>query len=205
MSKYIGPKLKFSRREGTDLFLKSSIRTLDTKCKIDRLPGQHIYKKVRITDYGLQLREKQKVKRIYGILEKQFSNYYYKALKSKGNTGEILLKLLERRLDNVVYRMGFAVTRAEARQLVSHKSIIVNNKIVNIPSYLVNINDIIKIHNNSKNQNRIKYSLELKNKEIPSWVEVNINKMEGIFKFIPERSMILFDIKEYLILEYYSK
>ncbi len=206
MSKYIGPKLKLSRRENSDLFLKSNLRDIKDKCKIDRLPGQHYYKKSRISDYGIQLREKQKLKRIYGILEKQLVNYYYKSVGCKGNTGDILLKYLERRLDNVVYRMGFAVTRAEARQLISHKSILINNNIVNIPSYLVNCNDIIKIRNKSKNQLRIKNSLDLLNKrEIPNWIDLNIKKMEGIFKFIPERSMILFDIKEYLILEFYSK
>ncbi len=206
MSKYIGPKLKLSRREGTDLFLKSNLRNIDTKCKIDRLPGQHFYKKSRISDYGIQLREKQKIKRIYGILEKQFMNYYYKSVKLKGNTGEFLLKFLERRLDNVVYRMGFSLTRSEARQLVTHKSILVNNKIVNIPSFLLKPNDVVKINLKSKNQIRIKYSLDLlKQKEIPCWLEINFEKMEGLFKFVPERSMFLFDIKEHLILEFYSK
>ncbi len=206
MSKYIGPKLKLSRRECTDLFLKSNIRNIDTKCKIDRFPGQHFYKKGRISDYGIQLREKQKLKRIYGILEKQFINYYYKSIKHKGDTGKYLLKLLERRLDNVVYRMGFSVTRAEARQLVNHKSILVNDKIVNIPSYLVKPNDIIKVCSKCKNQIRIKYSLDIYNKKNkPVWLDINFEKMEGIFKFIPKRSMILFDIKEHLILEFYSK
>ncbi len=206
MSKYIGPKLKLSRRECSDLFLKSNLRNIKDKCKIDRLPGQHYYKKSRISDYGIQLREKQKLKRIYGVLEKQFLNYYYKSIKCKGNTGDILIKFLERRLDNVVYRMGFSTTRSEARQLVSHKSILVNNRIVNIPSYLVNSNDIIKIKDSCKNQLRIKYSLEMfKQKEVPIWLDINVEKMEGIFKFIPERSMILFDLKEHLILEFYSK
>ncbi len=206
MSKYIGPKLKLSRRECTDLFLKSNIRNIDTKCKIDRLPGQHYYKKNRVSDYGIQLREKQKLKRIYGILEKQFINYYHKSIKSKCNAGEYLLKLLERRLDNIVYRMGFSTTRSEARQLVSHKSILVNNNIVNIPSYLVKPNDVIKICSRCKNQIRIKNALDIYNKKNkPIWLEVNFDKMEGILKFIPERSMILFDIQEHLILEFYSK
>ncbi len=206
MSKYIGPKLKLSRREGTDLFLKSHIRNIDSKCKIDRLPGQHYYRRSRISDYGLQLREKQKLKRIYGVLEKQLLNYYHKSLKLKGNTGILLLQFLERRLDNVVYRMGFSITRSEARQLVSHKSILVNNKIVNIPSYLLKSNDVININIKSKNQNRIKYSLELfKKRKQPCWIDLNINKMEGIFLYIPDRSMILPDIKEHLILEFYSK
>lgn len=168
MSKYIGPKLKLSRRECSDLFLKSNLRNIKDKCNIDRLPGQHYYKKSRVSDYSIQLREKQKLKRIYGVLEKQFINYYYKSLKCKGNTGDILLKFLERRLDNVVYRMGFSLTRSEARQLVSHKSILVNNKIVNISSYLVNCNDIIKVNDISKNQLRIKHSLEMfKDREKP--------------------------------------
>ncbi|WP_343154711.1 30S ribosomal protein S4 [Buchnera aphidicola (Pseudoregma panicola)] len=206
MAKYLGPKLKLSRREGTDLFLKSGLRSIDTKCKISSFPGQHGIKKTRISDYGVQFREKQKVKRLYGILEKQFRNYYKKASKIKGNTGENLLKLLERRLDNVVYRMGFGSTRSESRQLVSHKTILVNDKIVNIPSYQVNINDIIKIKKSSKNQSRIKASLEIsKQYEKFLWIDVNISDMIGTFKQIPERNDLSSDINEHLIVEFYSK
>ncbi len=206
MAKYLGSKLKLSRREGSDLFLKSNLRSIESKCRIDRLPGQHGYKKSRISDYGLQLRAKQKIRRIYGVLEKQFLNYYKKSIRLKGNTGEILLKFLERRLDNVVYRMGFGSTRAESRQLVNHKLIIVNNKVVNIPSYLVYPNDVIKVSYRAKNQDRIKYSLELfKQREIPLWVEVDFKKMEGIFKYIPNRNLLFADIQEHLILEFYSK
>ncbi|MGK2896903.1 MAG: 30S ribosomal protein S4 [Candidatus Makana argininalis] len=207
MSKYIGPKLKLSRREGTDLFLKSGCRSIESKCKIEKLPGNFIKKNNRLSDYGIQLREKQKVKRIYGVLERQFRNYYYKSIRLKGNTGENLLKLLESRLDNVVYRMGFGSTRSESRQLVSHKSITVNKNIVNIASYQVKKNDIIGIKDKSKNQVRIKLSLELSenNREKISWLEVDINKMEGVFKFIPERNLIYKDINEQLIIELYSK
>ncbi|MFI4847252.1 MAG: 30S ribosomal protein S4 [Candidatus Makana argininalis] len=207
MSKYIGPKLKLSRREGTDLFLKSGCRSVESKCKIEKLPGHFGIKKNRLSDYGIQLREKQKVKRLYGILERQFRNYYYKSIRLKGNTGENLLKLLESRLDNVVYRMGFGSTRSESRQLVSHKSITVNKNIVNIASYQVKINDVIGVKNKSQNQLRIKSSLELSqnNREKISWIEVNINKMEGVFKFIPERNLIYKDINEKLIVELYSK
>ncbi|WP_343183970.1 30S ribosomal protein S4 [Buchnera aphidicola (Ceratovacuna keduensis)] len=206
MAKYLGPKLKLSRREGTDLFLKSGLRSIDTKCKISSFPGQHGIKKNRISDYGLQFREKQKVKRLYGILEKQFRNYYKKASKIKGNTGENLLKLLERRLDNIVYRMGFGSTRSESRQLVSHKTILVNKRIVNIPSYQVNINDIIEIKKSAKNQSRIKASLEIsKQYEKFLWLDVNISDMIGIFKQIPERNDLSSDINEHLIVEFYSK
>ncbi len=206
MAKYLGSKLKLSRREGTDLFLKSGIRNIESKCKIDRIPGQHGYKKSRISDYGLQLREKQKLRRIYGILEKQFVNYYKKAVRCKGNTGEILLQLIERRLDNVVYRLGFASTRAESRQLINHKLILVNNNIVNIPSFLLNPNDLIKVIEKAKSQYRIKYSLELfKQREHFDWLETNIKKLEGIFKYIPDRKSFAADINEHLIIELYSK
>ncbi len=206
MAKYLGAKLKLSRREGTDLFLKSGIRSIESKCKIDRLPGQHIYRKSRISDYGLQLREKQKIRRIYGILEKQFLNYYKKSIRLKGNTGEILLIFLERRLDNIVYRMGFGCTRYESRQLVNHKLIMVNNKIVNIPSFLVKINDVIEIVKKAKNQDRIKYSLELfKQRELPIWLEVDIKNMKGFLKYFPNRKNFFSDIREHLVLEYYSK
>lgn len=206
MARYLGPKLKLSRREGTDLFLKSGVRAIESKCKIDTAPGQHGVRKARLSDYGNQLREKQKVRRIYGILERQFRNYYKEANRLKGNTGENLLVLLEKRLDNVVYRMGFAATRAEARQLVSHKAIVVNGRVVNIPSFQVSVDDVIAIREKSKKQARIKASLELaEQKEKPTWLEVDSAKMEGVFKRIPERSDLSADINEHLIVELYSK
>ena len=156
MARYLGPKLKLSRREGTDLFLKSGVRAIDTKCKIDQAPGQHGARKPRLSDYGGQLREKQKVRRIYGVLERQFRNYYKEAARLKGNTGENLLALLEGRLDNVVYRMGFGATRAEARQLVSHKSVMVNGRVVNIASYQVSPNDVVSIREKAKKQSRVR-------------------------------------------------
>ena len=206
MARYLGPKLKLSRREGTDLFLKSGVRAIESKCKIDTAPGQHGARKPRLSDYGSQLREKQKVRRMYGILERQFRNYYKEANRLKGNTGENLLVLLEGRLDNVVYRMGFAATRAEARQLVSHKAIIVNGRVVNIPSYQVSVDDVIAVREKSKKQARIKASLELaEQREKPTWLEVDAAKMEGVFKRIPERSDLSADINEHLIVELYSK
>ncbi|MGP1627276.1 MAG: 30S ribosomal protein S4 [Aggregatibacter segnis] len=206
MARYLGPKLKLSRREGTDLFLKSGVRAIDSKCKIDTAPGQHGARKPRLSDYGSQLREKQKVRRMYGILERQFRNYYKEANRLKGNTGENLLVLLEGRLDNVVYRMGFAATRAEARQLVSHKAIVVNGRVVNIPSFQVSVDDVIAVREKSKKQARIKASLELaEQKEKPTWLEVDAAKMEGVFKRVPERSDLSADINEHLIVELYSK
>lgn len=206
MARYLGPKLKLSRREGTDLFLKSGVRAIDSKCKIDTAPGQHGARKPRLSDYGSQLREKQKVRRIYGILERQFRNYYKEASRLKGNTGENLLVLLEGRLDNVVYRMGFAATRAEARQLVSHKAVVVNGRVVNIPSFQVSVNDVVAIREKSKKQARIKASLELaEQREKPTWLEVDFAKMEGVFKRVPERSDLSADINEHLIVELYSK
>lgn len=206
MARYLGPKLKLSRREGTDLFLKSGVRAIESKCKIDTAPGQHGARKPRLSDYGSQLCEKQKVRRIYGILERQFRNYYKEANRLKGNTGENLLVLLEGRLDNVVYRMGFAATRAEARQLVSHKSIVVNGRVVNIPSYQVSVDDVIAVREKSKKQARIKASLELATqREKPTWLEVDATKMEGVFKRTPERSDLSADINEHLIVELYSK
>ncbi|QOI11203.1 30S ribosomal protein S4 [Blochmannia endosymbiont of Colobopsis nipponica] len=206
MARYLGPKLRIIRREGTDLFLKSGIRSLESKCKIERLPGHHGVRKSRLSDYGIQLREKQKVKRIYGILECQFRNYYKKAIKLKGNTGDNLLQLLETRLDNIVYRMGFAVTRAEARQLVSHKAIMVNYHIVNIPSYSISSKDVISLCNKAKNQLRIKSALELfEQREKLSWISVDLTKMEGVLRNIPERSDLSADIDEHLIVELYSK
>jgi small subunit ribosomal protein S4 len=206
MARYLGPKLKLSRREGTDLFLKSGIRAIDTKCKIDNAPGVHGARRGRLSDYGVQLREKQKVRRTYGVLEKQFRNYYKEAARIKGNTGENLLQLLEGRLDNVVYRMGFGATRAEARQLVSHKAILVNGQVVNVPSFKVAANDVVSIREKAKNQARIKAALEVATqRELPTWVEVDSSKMEGTFKRLPERSDLSADINEHLIVELYSK
>ncbi|MBQ4834378.1 30S ribosomal protein S4 [Pseudoalteromonas sp. MMG010] len=206
MARYLGPKLKLSRREGTDLFLKSGVRAIDSKCKLETAPGQHGARKGRLSDYGLQLREKQKVRRIYGVLEKQFRNYYKEAARLKGNTGENLLQLLEQRLDNVVYRMGFASTRSEARQLVSHKAILVNGRVVNIPSYVITPEDTVVIREKSKTQARIIAALELaEQREKPTWVEVDGKKMEGSFKRLPERSDLSADINEQLIVELYSK
>ena len=206
MARYIGPKLKLSRREGTDLFLKSGVRAIDSKCKIDTVPGQHGARKARLSDYGVQLREKQKVRRIYGVLEKQFRNYYRDAARQKGNTGENLLQLLEGRLDNVVYRMGFGATRAESRQLVSHKAIMVNGRVVNVPSFQVSPEDVICVREKAKKQARIKASLEVAGqREKPTWVEVDADKMEGVYKLLPERSDLSADINEQLIVELYSK
>ncbi|RIY32968.1 30S ribosomal protein S4 [Psittacicella melopsittaci] len=211
MARYLGPKVKLSRREGTDLFLKSSLRGLENKLKKGRLetaPGQHGARRARLSDYGNQLREKQKVRRLYGILERQFRNYYFEANRLKGNTGENLLQLLESRLDNTVYRMGFAATRAEARQLVSHKSVLVNGKVVNIPSYQLKASDVVSIREKAKKQVRIKSALELaKNRLTATWLDVDADKMEGVFKAAPERSEIPADIiiNEQLIIELYSK
>ena len=206
MARYLGPKLKLSRREGTDLFLKSGVRAIDTKCKLESAPGQHGARRGRLSDYGLQLREKQKVRRIYGVLEKQFRNYYKEAARIKGNTGENLLQLLEQRLDNVVYRMGFASTRAEARQLVSHKAVVVNGQVVNIPSYKVRPEDVVAIREKAKKQARIAAALELADqREKPVWLEVDSTKMEGQFKRIPERADLSAEINEQLIVELYSK
>ena len=207
MARYLGPKCKLMRREGTDLLLKSKSRSLDSKCKIDNQPGQHADKSPRLSDYGLQLREKQKLKRFYGVLEKQFRLYYKKAARKSGSTGENLLQLLECRLDNVVYRMGFGSTRAESRQLVSHKAILVNGITVNIPSFQVSAEDIISIKEKAKNQIRIKDSLALNDQygDTSSWVSVDSKKMEGVFKSIPERMDLPSDINESLVVELYSK
>ncbi len=206
MAKYTGPKCKLSRREGVDLELKSSLRPLDSKCKLDQVPGQHGARRTRLSDYALQLREKQKLRRIYGVLEKQFRNYYKKAANQKGSTGENLLSLLETRLDNVVYRSGFGATRAEARQLVNHKSIMVNNKIVNIPSYKVQASDVISVREKSKKQTRIESSLNMaKQKGIADWISLDENKLEAVFKNVPERTDLPPDINEQLVVELYSK
>lgn len=206
MARYIGPKCKLSRREGTDLFLKSGSRALESKCNMETAPGQHGQRRGRLSDYGLQLREKQKVRRIYGVLERQFSGYYKEAARRKGATGENLLQILECRLDNVVFRMGFGATRAEARQLVSHKSITVNGQVVNIPSYQVKAGDVVAIREKCKNQLRIAQALELNSSRgFVAWVEVDANKKEGVFKSVPERSDLPADINENLIVELYSK
>jgi small subunit ribosomal protein S4 len=206
MARYLGPKCKLSRREGTDLFLKSRARGLESKCKLEKIPGQHGDKRQRLSDYGVQLREKQKLRRLYGVLERQFRNYYAKANRLKGSTGENLLKLLECRLDNVVYRMGFAATRAEARQLVSHKAILVNNQCINVPSYQVNANDVVTIREKSRAQLRIKSALTTaEGYGFPEWVEVDVNKMQGVFKSSPERMELPSDINEQLVVELYSK
>ena len=206
MARYLGPKCKLSRREGTDLLLKSRVRAIDSKCQIDKLPGDKGIRQKRLTDYAFQLREKQKLRRIYGILERQFRLYYQAAARCKGPTGENLLQLLECRLDNVVYRMGFGVTRNESRQLVSHKSILVNGKGVNIPSYQVSVADTISVCEKSRKQARIQHSLTIAEQlGFPDWVEVDTSKMEGVFKSIPERSELPPDISEQLVVELYSK
>lgn len=206
MARYIGSTCKLARREGTDLNLKSGLRAIDSKCKLALAPGQHGAKRGRLSDYGVQLRQKQMIRRIYGILERQFRNYYKKASKQKGATGEGLLKLLECRLDNVVYRMGFASTRAEARQLVNHRSVLVNGKIVNIPSYEVSPGDTVEIKEKSKGQTRIQAALELaKQKSQPQWIEVDVKSLKGVFKSIPERSDLPPEYNENLIVELYSK
>lgn len=206
MARYTGSTCKLARREGTDLQLKSGVRAIDSKCKIAVAPGQHGAKKGRLSDYGNQLREKQKIRRIYGVLERQFSNYYKKASKQKGVTGEILLQLLECRLDNVVYRMGLASTRAEARQLVSHRSILVNENIVNIPSYQLKPGDVIEVREKSKSQARIQGALEVAKQRVqPTWVEVDDKNLKGTFKAIPARSDLPVEYNENLIVELYSK
>ena len=207
MARYIGPKCKLSRREGRDLLLKSGIRSHDSKCKSETVPGQHgRTRRPRISDYGVQLREKQKVRRIYGVMEKQFKTYYKQAARKKGVTGDNLLQMLESRLDNVVYRMGFASTRAEARQLVSHKAILVNDKKVNIPSYQLNPGDNVSLTNKAQLQSRVQQSLEIaKNREECDWVDVNSGIFSGVYKTMPERSSLDTDINENLIIELYSK
>ena len=207
MARYLGPKAKLSRREGTDLFLKSARRSISDKAKFDSKPGQHGRTSgQRMSDFGLQLREKQKVKRMYGVLERQFRRYFAMADQQKGNTGNNLLSLLESRLDNVVYRMGFGSTRAEARQLVSHKAITVNGHQVNIPSYLVKSGDVVSVREKSKKQGRVLEALQLATQVgIPAWVDVNIDKAEGIFKKTPDRDEFAADINESLIVELYSR
>jgi small subunit ribosomal protein S4 len=206
MARYIGPKCKLSRREGSDLMLKSRVRTLESKCNMEKAPGQHGEKQRRLSDYGLQLREKQKLRRTYGVLEKQFRNYYKKAAQQKGATGENLLQLLESRLDNVVYRMGFGSTRAEARQLVNHKAVTVNGHVVNIPSYQVSAEDEIAVREKSRKQVRIQNSVALAEQHgFVDWVEVDPKGMSGVYKRIPERADLPADIQEHLVVELYSK
>ena len=206
MARYIGPTCKLARREGTDLFLKSGVRSMDTKCNLETRPGMHGAARGRLSDYGLQLREKQKVRRIYGVLEKQFRNYYKEASRLRGSTGENLLKLLESRLDNVVYRMGFGSTRAEARQVVGHRSIMVNGKVLNIPSYQVKPDDVITVREKSKSQLRIQAALQLAAQRAPcEWLELDASKLAGTFKRHPDRGELSAEINGNLIVELYSK
>ncbi len=207
MARYIGPKCKLSRREGTDLFLKSARRSLESKCKLDSKPGQHGRTSgARTSDYGLQLREKQKLKRMYGVLEKQFRKYFEQADSKKGNTGENLITLLESRLDNVVYRLGFGSTRAEARQLVSHRAIQLNGRTANVASIQVKAGDVIAVREKAKKQARIQESLQLAmGQGLPQWVEVDANKLEGKFKQAPDRADVARDINESMVVELYSR
>ena len=207
MARHTGAKLKLSRREGTDLFLKSARRALDTKCKADSKPGQHgRISGARTSDFGVQLREKQKVKRMYGVLERQFRRYFAEATRRKGNTGENLIALLESRLDNVVYRMGFGSTRAEARQLVSHCAISLNGSTASIPSMLVHAGDVITVREKAKKQGRIQEALTLAEQSgFPSWVDVNKDKLEGKFKQVPDRGDVAQDVNESLVVELYSR
>ena len=206
MARYLGPTCKLSRREGTDLFLKSGVRPLESKCRAESAPGQHGQRRGRLSDYGVQLREKQKVRRIYGVLEKQFRNYYKAAARIKGNTGENLLVLLETRLDNVVYRMGFGSTRAESRQLVAHNAILVNGQKVNIASYCIQQGDVVGLREKSKKQLRVQTALQLAAQRGESeWISVDANKMEGTYTRNPDRSDLPSEINENLIVELYSK
>jgi small subunit ribosomal protein S4 len=207
VARYLGPKAKLSRREGTDLFLKSARRSIGDKAKFDSKPGQHGRTSgARTSDFGVQLREKQKVKRMYGVLEKQFRRYFEEADRRKGNTGSNLLFLLEARLDNVVYRMGFGSTRAEARQLVSHKALLVNGKCVNIPSYAVKAGDVVSLSEKASKQTRVQEALQLAQQVgMPGWVDVNASKGEGVFKSVPDRDQFAADINESLIVELYSR
>ncbi|HUR42317.1 MAG TPA: 30S ribosomal protein S4 [Verrucomicrobiae bacterium] len=206
MAKYIGPKCKLSRRVGTDLMLKGRGRSIETKCKLETPPGQHGARKQRPSDYALQLREKQKLKQMYGVLERQFRNYYLKASRKKGSTGLILLQTLEQRLDNIVYRMGFAATRSEARQLVSHKAVAVNGKTVNMPSYPVEPGDVIEIREKARAQTRIQQAVSVAAQiGFPDWMEVDEKGLKGKFKTVPAREQMLPDINENLVVELYSK
>ena len=206
MARYLGPKCKLMRREGTDLYLKSRARSVDSKCNMEKMPGQTTERRRRLSDYGVQLREKQKVRRLYGVLERQFRNYYAAADRQKGPTGENLLQLLEQRLDNVVYRMGFGATRSEARQLVSHKAVEVNGKCVNVASYHVSPEDVISVRESAKKQTRIASAVSMAEQYgFPEWVEVNAKGFSGIFKRIPDRADLPAELNEQLIVELYSK
>lgn len=206
MARYLGPTCKLARREGTDLYLKSGVRPLESKCRLESIPGQHGARRTRLSDYAIQLREKQKVRRLYGVLEKQFRNYYKRADRQKGPTGENLLRILERRLDNVVYRMGFGSTRAESRQLVSHKAVLVNGHCINVASYQVEAGDTIQIREKARNQLRIQGALTLSANRSPiDWVDVDAEKLQGVFKALPDRDQLPSEINENLIVELYSK
>ncbi|WP_028388530.1 30S ribosomal protein S4 [Legionella fairfieldensis] len=206
MARYLGPKCKLSRREGTDLYLKSGVRDHKSKCKAEKLPGQHGDKRPRLSDYGIQLREKQKIKRLYGVLEKQFRNYYKKAARQKGSTGENLMILLERRLDNVVYRMGFASTRAEARQLVAHKAILVNDKVVNISSYLVSPGDVVSIRQKAKAQGRVQAAIALSEQRAAcDWLTVDSSSLRGTYTTVPTLNDLSSLYNVNLVVELYSK
>jgi len=207
MARYTGPTLRLSRREGTDLYLKSGVRAIESKCNMDSPPGVAAgARRGRLSDYGLQLREKQKVRRMYGVLEKQFRNYYKKAASTKGNTGENLLSLLEKRMDNVVYRIGFGSTRAEARQMVSHKAFKVNGEVVNIPSYQMKAGDEVQVRDNKKGHLRIAAALKIAaTREDCDWLEVDEANLKGVFKSVPDRTDLSTEINENLIIELYSK
>jgi small subunit ribosomal protein S4 len=206
MAKYIGPKCKLSRREGTDLFLKARGSSYEKKCRSESVPGQHGQRRGRVSDYGLQLREKQKLRRMYGVLEHQFHRYYEHAARARGNTGEMMLQLLENRLDNVVYRMGFASTRAEARQLVGHKAFLVNGRVANIPSMQIRPGDVLRVAEKARTQDRIRGALLVAMEiGLPSWVDVNEKELQGTYKLIPDRSDLSPDINENLVVELYSK
>jgi len=206
MARYLGPTCKLSRREGTDLFLKSGVRPLESKCKAETAPGMHGARRSRLSEYGVQLREKQKVRRMYGVLEKQFRGYYREAARRRGATGENLLQLLEGRLDNVVYRMGFGSTRAEARQLVTHKGISINGETVNVPSYQVQAGDVVAVRGRAAKQLRIQQALALAGQRGEcAWVNVDGTKLEGQFTRHPDRSELSSEINESLIVELYSK
>jgi small subunit ribosomal protein S4 len=207
VARYLGPKLKLSRREGVDLSLKSARRSYDSKCKHETKPGQHGKTSgTRTSDYGLQLREKQKAKRMYGILESQFRRYFEAADRKRGNTGENLIALLESRFDNVVYRMGFASTRAEARQLVSHKALTLNGQTANVPSIHVKPGDVIAVREKAKKQTRISEALTLSAQiGTPAWMSVDVNKLEGTYKQVPDRTDVVPEINESMIVELYSR
>ncbi|QGM22245.1 30S ribosomal protein S4 [Spiribacter sp. 2438] len=206
MARYIGPTCKLARREGTDLYLKSGVRPLDSKCKLDSPPGQHGQRRGRISDYGLQLREKQKVRRMFGVLERQFRRYYKEADRRKGNTGENLLQRLECRLDNLVYRMGFASTRAEARQLVAHRAVLHNGRVTNVASAEVKAGDTITIREKAQKQLRIQAAMEMAQQSgLPEWVEVDSKQFQGTLKRVPDRADLPAEINESLIVELYSK